>query len=131
MKNFKQQLKDLLEKEGLKCTIEETDNGLLVVEKEKRWRAKHGGLYSFVADNGIIKRTNDDFGTTDEYRYDTHNYFKTEREALDSHANGLKSGQLKDYLIELKHEGRCIKFNFLDSTVKDLVKDKFGNFDFI
>jgi hypothetical protein len=29
MKNFKQQLKDLLEKEGLKCTIEETDNGLL------------------------------------------------------------------------------------------------------
>jgi hypothetical protein len=131
MKNFKQQLKDLLEKEGLKCTIEETDNGLLVVEKKGRFRAELDEWYWYVNDRGHIGKEIEKFRSIDDYRYSIHNYFETLQEALDSHANGLKSGQLKDYLIELKHEGHCIKFNFLDPTVRELVKDKFGNFDFI
>jgi hypothetical protein len=126
MKNFKQQLKDLLEKEGLKCTIEETDNGLLVVEKKPRWRAKHGGLYSFVADNGIIKRTNDDDGTTDLYRYNTHNYFKTEQEAQEYAYSQLKLGQFLDYILELKDQGFKVQFQATDIKVAELITKKFG-----
>jgi hypothetical protein len=126
MKNFKQQLKDLLEKEGLKCSIEETDNGLLVVEKEKRWRAKRGGLYYFVADNGYSRATNEDNHATDQYRYDTHNYFKSVKEAESNACNQLKLGQFLDYILELRDQGYKVEFQATDITVAELIGKKFG-----
>jgi hypothetical protein len=127
MKNFKQQLIDLLEKEGLKCTIEETDNGLLVVEKEKRWRAKRGGLYYFVADNGYSRATSEDGHATDQYRYDTHNYFKTAKEAQEYACNQLKLGQLKDYILELRDQGFRVEFQATDIEVATKIGKKFGS----
>jgi hypothetical protein len=124
--NFKQQLKDLLEKEGLKCSIEETDNGLLVVERKGRWRAKPVGLYYFVADNGTIRRTNEDGGTTDQYRYETHNYFKTEQDAEQHHQNQRKLAQLKDYILQLRDQGFRVEFQATDIEVAELIGKKFG-----
>jgi hypothetical protein len=126
MKNFKQQLKDLLEKEGLKCTIEETDNGLLVVEKKGRFRQGLHGYYWYVTDQGTITKKREAFEREDDYRYTRHNYFKTLQEALDSHANELKIGQLKDYILELRDQGFKVEFQATDIAVATRIGKKFG-----
>jgi len=125
--NFKQQLKDLLIKEGIKCTIEETDNGLLVVETKGRWRADENQDYWLITDGGNVTKDTEQFNRIDDYRYTRHNYFKTEQEALDSHANGLKLGQLKDYLLELKSEGFELEFKIKDVSLAAKVDEKFGS----
>jgi hypothetical protein len=127
MKNFKQQLKDLLEKEGLKCTIEETDNGLLVVEKKGRWRAEYDGAYFYINDEGYVAKDREKFHKVDDYRHAIHNYFKTMQEALDSHANGLKLGQLLDYILELRDQGFRVEFQATDIEVAELIGKKFGS----
>jgi len=126
MKNFKQQLIDLLEKEGLKCTIEETENGLLVVEKKGRWRADENQDYWLITDGGNVTKDTEQFNRIDDYRYTTHNYFKTLQKALDSHANELKIGQLKDYILELRDQGFRVEFQATDIEVAARIGEKFG-----
>lgn len=51
-------------------------------EKEnKRWRAKYDCTYWFVQSNGIPNCTCEYRRDIDNFRYDTHNYFRTEDEA--------------------------------------------------
>lgn len=52
----------------------------------KRWRANRGGDYWYVSDYGITiqeedSRSVDSTSALDNYHYDTHNYFQTEKEA--------------------------------------------------
>ena len=50
----------------------------------KRWRANRGGDYWYVSDYGITIQEEDSRSansTLDNYHYDTHNYFQTEKEA--------------------------------------------------
>jgi hypothetical protein len=126
MKNFKQQLKDLLEKEGLKCTIEETDNGLLVVEKKVRFRAELNGRYWYVNHYGNVDCGIEKFDADDNYRHAIHNYYKTIKDAEQYQHNQLKLGQLKDYLLELKSEGFELEFKIKDVSLAAKVEEKFG-----
>ena len=51
-------------------------------EKEnKRWRADESCLYWFVQNTGTPNCTYECHGDIDNFRYDTHNYFKSEEEA--------------------------------------------------
>lgn len=73
------------------------------VEKEenKRWRAKEGYKYWYVNSSGnpdCLHEYNRDI--IDNFRYDTHNYFKSEEEAR-RYANALESErQLKKFADE-------------------------------
>ena len=55
------------------------------VEKEekenKRWRGKEGDIYWFVESNGTPSWLYECNKDSDNFRYDTHNYFQTEDEA--------------------------------------------------
>jgi hypothetical protein len=126
MKNFKQQIKDLLEKEGLKCTIEETDSGLLVVEKKGRFRQGLHGYYWYVADQGTITKKREAFEREDDNRYVKHNYFETFEEAIVSHKNQLKLGQFLDYILELRDQGFRVEFQATDIEVATRIGEKFG-----
>jgi hypothetical protein len=125
-KNFKQQLKDLLEKEGLKCSIEETDNGLLVVERKGRWRAETYSTYWYVSDVGAILSTEDSFSGLHDYRFKNYNYFKTKQEAEQHHQNQLKLAKLKDYILELRDQGFRVEFQATDIEVATRIGEKFG-----
>jgi hypothetical protein len=124
--NFKQQLKDLFEKEGLKCTIEETDNGLLVVEKKGRFRAELDGRYWYVNHYGNVDCGIEKFDSDDNYRHAIHNYYKTIKEAEQYQQDQLKLGQLKDYILELRNQGFRVEFQATDITVAELIGEKFG-----
>lgn len=78
-----------------------SENGLYYDEKEKclknlRWRAKKGYMYYYIDFNGpdsfcVASRT-ETFDYIDECKFNTHNYFQTEKEAekkLDSIKNIL------------------------------------------
>ena len=49
--------------------------------KNKRWRADAGKIYYFVSSWGSICNANDYYHDFDNFRYYSHNYFKTEEEA--------------------------------------------------
>ena len=52
------------------------------IEKEnKRWRSKDGDTYWLVGSNGETTCSYEYHRDTDNFRYDTHNYFQTEDEA--------------------------------------------------
>ena len=52
------------------------------IEKEnKRWRSKDGDTYWIVGSNGETTCSYEYHRDTDNFRYDTHNYFQTEEEA--------------------------------------------------
>ena len=126
MKNFKQQLKDLLEKEGLKCTIEETDNGLLVVEKKGRRRAEKNEYYWYITDLGYISKAKELFSSEDHYRYHIQNYFFSMDDAEDGFNDQIKLGQFLDYILELKDQGFKVQFQATDIKVAELITKKFG-----
>ncbi len=69
----------------------------------KRWRANRGEDYWYVTDWGITIQEEDARSTnsaTDNYRYDTHNYFQTEEEAR-KYASVLETErQLKKFADE-------------------------------
>lgn len=50
-------------------------------KKNKRWRADESCLYWFVQSNGNPNCTYEYHIDIDNFRYDTHNYFKTEEDA--------------------------------------------------
>lgn len=54
--------------------------GIEVDKKDKRWRAEEGGKFFFV-DRNCIDSKFDIRCALDNYPYDTHNYFQTEKEA--------------------------------------------------
>lgn len=71
---------------GLLNRISELEKQLAVlkaeVEKEnKRWRSKDGDTYWLVGSNGETTCSYEYHRDTDNFRYDTHNYFQTEEEA--------------------------------------------------
>lgn len=72
-------LRDEVEKQRIAYVIAlKNDEG----EKEnKRWRADESCLYWFVQNTGIPNCTYEYYRDIDNFRYDTHNYFKSEEEA--------------------------------------------------
>lgn len=71
------------------------------IEKEnKRWRSKDGDIYWFVGSNGGPNWSYETNRDSDNFRYDTHNYFQTEEEAQ-KYANVLETErQLKKFADE-------------------------------
>ena len=74
------------------------------IEKEnKRWRSKDGDTYWIVGSNGETTCSYEYHRDTDNFRYDTHNYFQTEEEAQ-KYAKVLETErQLKKFADE--HNG--------------------------
>lgn len=69
-------------------------------KENKRWRAKYDCTYWFVQSNGIPNCTCEYRRDIDNFRYDTHNYFKSEEEAR-GYAKVLKTErQLKKFADE-------------------------------
>lgn len=68
------------------------------IEKEnKRWRSKDGDTYWLVGSNGETTCSYEYHRDTDNFRYDTHNYFQIEEEAQ-KYANVLETErQLKKF----------------------------------
>lgn len=52
-----------------------------IPEEYKRWRAKYGEEYWCICGNSHIYCSTEDEHSTDSYRFNTGNYFKTEEEA--------------------------------------------------
>lgn len=66
--------------------------------KYKRWRAEEGGKYYFLSDLGEILSANDCRDKSDNFLYNTDNYFKTKEEAEFCKKQLLYLQQYKDYL---------------------------------
>ena len=62
----------------------------------KRWRAREGDEYSFLSGSWYIGRSTEQADTVDDYRYNTGNYFKTEKEAEQHKAYLLALQTIKD-----------------------------------
>lgn len=88
------------------------------VEKEekdpnKRWRADESCLYWFVQNTGIPNCTYEYYRDIDNFRYDTHNYFKSEEEAR-RYAKVIETErQLKKFADE--HNGKIDKIDWSDN----------------
>ena len=52
-----------------------------IPEESNRWRAEYGEKYWCIGGNGHIYSSTEDEHSTDSYRFNTGNYFKTEEEA--------------------------------------------------
>lgn len=70
------------------------------VDKDKRWRAEGQGMYYFVTNTGRAGVCHEWLIEADNFRYDTHNYFKTEEEAQE-YADVL---EIKRQLIKFADE---------------------------
>lgn len=66
--------------------------------KYKRWRAEEGEKYYFLSDLGEILSANDCRDKSDNFLYNTDNYFKTKEEAEFRKKQLLYLQQYKDYL---------------------------------
>lgn len=82
--------------------ISELEQQLAVLKTEikkenKRWRSKNGDVYWLVGSNGKPDWSYEFNRDSDSFRYDTHNYFRTEEEAQ-KYANVLETErQLKKF----------------------------------
>ena len=79
-------------------------NGFIEEVKEnKRWRAEHGNKYYFFGSNIW---TWDDLGLdSDNFLYNSGNYFKTEKEAEEYKEYLLADRKIKDWILENDEEG--------------------------
>lgn len=92
--------------------------------ENKIWRANKGELYYFVSSCGNTCDDNDYYHNYDDFRYDSHNYFKTEEDA-EKYACVLETEMLlhqyaDEHNEDMPWDGRCrhyfIYFN-VDSNV--------------
>lgn len=66
------------------------------VQEPKRWRAKKAGKYYFVDGDGDVMTRTETNHEYDDYRYNTGNYFKTEKEAEHHKKYVLAQQKIKD-----------------------------------
>lgn len=91
-------------------TKEQMEHLGIEVEKDKRWRAKDGGLYFYVTDGGIVSYANESNNYADKFMYFSHNYFEFEGEAR-IYARVLETEMLlKKYADE--HNGEFADFKY-------------------
>jgi hypothetical protein len=62
----------------------------------KRWRSENDGVYYYMDDCGKCDSAYEGYGSIDDYRYNTGNYFKTEKEAEQHKAYLLALQIIKD-----------------------------------
>ena len=62
----------------------------------KRWRSENDGVYYYMDDCGKCDSAYEGYGSIDDYRYNTGNYFKTEKEAEQHKAYLLALQTIKD-----------------------------------
>lgn len=62
----------------------------------KRWRSENDGVYYYMDDCGKCDSAGAGYGSIDDYRYSTGNYFKTEKEAEQHKAYLLALQTIKD-----------------------------------
>lgn len=80
------------------------------VEENKRWRAADGGQYWFVDSNNEVRSDMEYRYNYDSFRYYSHNYFQTKKEA-EIYARVLKTETLlKKYADE--HNKEFINFKY-------------------
>ena len=87
---------------GKEYEVEITEEQVKEIEKPKykRWRAEEGEKYYFLSDLGEILSAIDCRDKSDNFLYNTDNYFKTEEEAEFRGQQLLYLQQYKDYLGE-------------------------------
>lgn len=80
--------------------VEVSEEQIKEIEKPKykRWRAEEGEKYYFLSDLGEILSANDCRDKSDNFLYNTDNYFKTKEEAEFRKKQLLYLQQYKDYL---------------------------------
>ena len=85
---------------GKEYEVEINEEQVKEIEKPKykRWRAEKGGKYYFLSDLGEILFATDYRDKSDNFLYNTDNYFKTEEEAEFRRQQLLYLQQYKDYL---------------------------------
>lgn len=79
------------------------------ITESKRWRAKEGGRYWCVGNDGGVYDDYDDKTDVDDGRYELGNYFKTEEEAQRA-ANWLKA------FTVLRNDTKGFKANWKDGS---------------
>lgn len=126
MKDFMHDVINLIEKSDLKCSVEHTDKGILLVPSKKRWRGKHLEDYFYVCDTGEVHVCKETFHKLDDFRYITHNYFESRYRAEEALKIQTLKGEVKHYLLELEEEGYMTKSVFFDQEVAKKVAKKFG-----
>ena len=62
----------------------------------KRWRSENGGVYYYMDDCGKCDSAYEGYGSIDDYRYNTGNYFFTKKEAEQHKAYLLALQTIKD-----------------------------------
>jgi len=75
-----------------------------VKEEYKRWRGKEGEEYFCIDDNGDIYDDNDFNNKEDNFRYNTGNYFQTEKEAEQYRDRLLATTKVNDRIDELNED---------------------------
>ncbi len=81
-------------------TKEQMEQLGIEVEGKKRWRATNGGAYYFVNISNATLVETYDYGKSSDFRYHSHNYFKT-REEAEAYARVLETEMLlKKYADE-------------------------------
>ena len=77
------------------------ENGFIEEVKEnKRWRAAKCSDYFYVASNGELCSIHEHYDTTDDFRYSTGNYFKTQEEAQAYKDKLIATQRLTDIINE-------------------------------
>lgn len=97
------------------------------ITESKRWRAKEGGRYWCVGNDGGVYDDYDDKTDVDDGRYELGNYFKTEEEAQRA-ANWLKAftvlrNDTKGFRPDWKNTGQARWFVFYDRNSRRLRSD--------
>lgn len=106
MKHTPNEIKEILQKAGLNVEVREEDGRVIVEENIKsRFRAKgkEGIRYYYVNDKGFIRFCDDVSDDIDEFRYNSGNYFQTEKEAESGREKLIIAQKMRDLYYEEKY----------------------------
>lgn len=93
----------------------------------KNWRAEHGEEYYYIEDSGDINTENETEWGDDDFRYNTGNYFMTEKDAEDVVKKLIFYNQLKDFAKKLNN-GVKIEWENVNQSKYYIYYSAEGNF---
>jgi hypothetical protein len=100
----------------VELTKEQMDQLGINVEEDKRWRAKINERYWCVNSYNVTDVSWDKYCTCDNFRYYSHNYFQTQKEA-ETYARVLETEMLlKKYADEHNYEFKKYKYYLMWSS---------------
>lgn len=91
-----------------------------------RWRAEKWENYWYVDDCGVVVETTEGYFKSDDYRYNTHNYFRTKEEA-EKYAKVLETEMLLRKFAD-ENNPKIVDWNNMDEE-KWYMSYKYGEHD--